>query len=248
MPGAANETTPLSEEGGAGGGGAYSLFGGSSPSPFASFLPLPLPRLGREESLREIRRAACWAALAGSVNLLAGIFALTYPAWTSALVLWWLALLLVVVGSLHVLGLCYAEPGRRWSTFWLGTLQVAVALLAFFYPLESLVSLTVTIAAGYMLSGTYLVALACCNGDALAATGTYWTVVLDGTCNVLMSAVILAAMPLSALYTVGVLLGCNMAVGGVSRIAAACAARAAASGAIEREGEAAAAAGAGTLA
>jgi len=203
MSSAADETTPLSEA------GYYNMLLG--------------PRFTQDDynSLRagSVDKIWGWIFAAGLLSLLAGTGALTYPIWTSSVVLWWLAMILLVVGVVNVSGLWFADIGQRWSTFWCGVVQVIIALFAFFHPVPSLVGITLTIAFVFMLEGLYRIVLSCQNKDVMENWGI---VCFNGVVNILLSIVILTAMPLSGLYTIGVLLGCNLIVSGMSYMSLAC--------------------------
>lgn len=167
-----------------------------------------------EEAARELSLVWGWVLAAGILNLLLGILALFCPITTSDVVLSWIAVALLLVGAIHITGLCYAEQGLKGATSALGVVQIILAILAFKDPFESLMALTIMIAVVFMVEGVFRIYLAMQNHDI-----PNWRVLfLNGICNVAFSAIVIAALPYSSLYTLGILVGVNLITIGTARI------------------------------
>jgi len=123
-------------------------------------------------------------------------------------ILWWIALLLLLVGILHVSGFWYAEHGMKWSTMSVGVVQIILAIVVFTHPLGSLMLLTILIALAFMVEGLFKVIVALQNRHQhLPGWGLLF---FSGLASVLLSFVVTAALPYSATYTIGILVGVMM--------------------------------------
>lgn len=206
------------------------LSSSSPPRPFLLFWKADRtsPTVIPEEAVAELGRVWGWVLAAGVLSLALGVAALLCPVMTSVVAIGWISLALLVVGAIHVSGLCYAEEGMKCATFAVGVAQIALSIITYRYPFGSLLALTVVVAFVFMSEGLFRISLAMRNRDALLPNSRF-ILLFNGACNVLFSVIVIVALPFSSLYTIGILVGVNLVTIGTARIALAITAKRASS-------------------
>lgn len=181
------------------------------------------------EAAREIAKNWGWILAAGIVSVLAGITAIAAPVLTTGIAVTFVAVALFVVGCFNIAGLFFAEKGLKGESFLIGVVQILMSAVMAFYPVATLLSLTILIAAVIMVDGVFRIALAVRNHD---LPGWGWTLA-GGLAAVAISAMVLSGMPTSSLWLIGVLLGVSLISVGAARIAVALEGRRLANASIE---------------
>jgi uncharacterized membrane protein HdeD (DUF308 family) len=163
----------------------------------------------------EIRQSTTWSIVLSVLMIVSGLLAIAIPPVAGLTVTVMFGWLLIVTGALH-LGFAWREHG---ATAVIGELAVAALYGAIgFYmlarPVAGLASLTLAIAAYLVVKGV-LESVVAFNLRPLPGTG--W-LLFDGILTVAIAAMIAAAWPVSAAWTVGVLVGVAMVSSGFARL------------------------------
>jgi len=209
----ANENTPLTSP--------YGLFGAGGSGeggPCLAFLTV----IDAELAATELALKWKWVLAGGILNVVFGTILLCTPIFATAAVLWWIAFILTLVGLMNIgAATCgytdySGDSTTRGGTMLAGFAQLGLGILAFKYPMESLLLLTVLAAVVFMTEGLFRMALAFSQPS---RTLPGWIVLcISGACNVALSLIIVLALPYSAAYTVGILVGVNVLTLGFARI------------------------------
>ena len=163
----------------------------------------------------EIRQSTTWSIVLSVLMMVSGLLAIFIPpiaGLTVTLIFGWL---LIFTGVLH-LGFAWREGGAATvvGEIALAVLYAAIGLYMLARPVAGLASLTLAIA-------VYLVAKGLLEG-AIAfklrpLPGSGW-LLFDGILTVAIAAMIAASWPMSAVWTVGVLVGVAMFSSGLARL------------------------------
>ena len=154
---------------------------------------------------------------AGVISVLGGAFALMAPVMATGVVGTFIALTLLFVGCFNFSGVFFLEKGAKLESFLTGVVQVLIAAVMAFYPFESLMSLTLLIAAFLMIEGVVRIGLAIW---AREVPGWGWPL-LGGFACVATSVIVLAAMPAASFWVIGTLVGVSMLAIGIVRMSVA---------------------------
>lgn len=161
----------------------------------------------REAMRRTVKRYSLWYLLQGGLMILAGIFALVYPAISSVAVLTVLGWLLIVTGLVQGIGLIGA---RAVPHFWLQLVSVAlfaiVGALFLRNPGESLLTVTLLLIVFFMAEGISKVIFAL----TIRPFPNWVWVLLSGIVGILLSLILWASIPVTAVWLLGVLLGVGL--------------------------------------
>ena len=160
----------------------------------------------------------------GVLLVVLGVMALALPLFaglTAAVLLGWV---LVVAG---IAGLVATMRTRRAGAFTWSLLSACVAVLAgvvlLVHPLAGLVTLTYVLIAYFVADGVFSVAGALSHRRELA--GRWEWMLASGLVDFVLAAVIISGLPGSFLWVVGMLVGIDLVIGGVSLIGMASASR-----------------------
>src|SRR4051794_3235707 len=180
-------------------------------------------------SVRGSMRAAArehWKAflIEGILLVILGLAAMILPPLASLAVTIFLGWMFLISG---VAGLVLTFWARRMPGFWWSLVSAVLAVVAgivlLAQPLQGTVTLTVVVGASFLAEGVATVMYALEHRRELSRR---WGWLLTaGIMDVLIAAFIIAGLPGSALWAIGVLVGINMLFGGASMIAMALAAR-----------------------
>ena len=139
----------------------------------------------------------------------------------TAIVLGWLFLIGGIVGLIATFGSRHA-PGFIWSL-----LSAVVAIVAggvlLWNPLVGLVTLTYVLIAYFIADGALIIVLAVTHRRALS--GRWEWMLVNGIIDLVLAAIIIAGLPGTLLWALGLLVGIDLVFGGASLIAMALAAR-----------------------
>ncbi|WEX08225.1 HdeD family acid-resistance protein [Chelativorans sp. AA-79] len=160
------------------------------------------------QAMREtVKRYSLWYLIQGVLLVVAGIFAIIYPIVSSAAVIVSLGWLLIVSGVLQGLGLIGA---RHVPNFWLQLISVVLAVLIGFLflrdPAQGLLTVTLLLIVFFMVEGLSKIVFAL----TIRPFPQWGWVLASGIVGVLLSLVLWAAMPVTAVWLVGLLLGLEL--------------------------------------
>lgn len=164
----------------------------------------------------------------GIILVLLGFAAVTIPVLASlafTIVLGWLFLISGVAGLVTTF-LARQAPGFWWSLL-SALLAIAVGGAMLVWPIQGVGALTLTLIVFFTVEGVISIMYALDHRRQL--TGRWGFVLAAGLCDLVLAAVVLAGLPGTALWAIGLLVGINMVFGGTSLMAMALAARAEAS-------------------
>lgn len=160
----------------------------------------------------------------GVVLLVLGMLAIVVPPLATlgiTIFIGWLLLVSGVVG-LFMTFATRGLPGFWWSLV-SGLLGVVAGLVLLAWPVSGAVSLTLVLTAFFIVEGVASIMYALDHKRQLS--GRWGLMLLSGVIDLVLAAVILAGLPGTALWALGVLVGINMVFGGVSLIGLGLAAR-----------------------
>jgi uncharacterized membrane protein HdeD (DUF308 family) len=167
-----------------------------------------------DNSSAPLRAKSGWVVALGVVYLLAGLVALSSVALATVVSVFIVGIAMVVAGVAEVIN---ALQMKSWSKFllWLllGGLYIVAGILTFENPLLTAKLLTLLLSLFLLASGITKIILAFS-----MKVGASWLVFLSGLITVIVGAVILAHWPVESLYVLGIFLGVDLVVAGVSWI------------------------------
>lgn len=164
-------------------------------------------------AMREtVKRYSLWYLIQGALLVVAGVLAIIYPILSSVAVIIMLGWLLIISGVAQGISLLGA---RHVPHFWLQLISVILAFLIGFLflrdPAQGLLTVTLLLIVFFMIEGISKIVFAL-----TIRPFPYWGWVLaSGLVGVLLSLVLWASLPVTALWLVGLLLGIQLiSVGG----------------------------------
>jgi uncharacterized membrane protein HdeD (DUF308 family) len=181
-----------------------------------------------------IRRHSGLFLAEGIVLVILGILAVLAPAIASVAATVFFGWILLISG---VAGLITTLRGRQLPGFWWSLLSalvgIAAGALLLGWPLQGTVSLTAVLIAFLFIEGIVTILYALEHRSALS--GRWGWVLASGIIDVGLGVLLLAGLPGTALWALGLLVGINMLFGGWALIVMALHARSAAAGAAARQ-------------
>jgi uncharacterized membrane protein HdeD (DUF308 family) len=164
----------------------------------------------------DARRVQRWLLVAGVLCLLAGIGAILVPAVASVTIAVFIGWVLVFAGAVMT---WYALTRRPRLSLRLldGLLALAAGICLLAFPLTGTLTLTFFLAAWFFASGVVVLA------GAWLARGRpgFWWAVLNGVLSIVLGALIVADLPSSADWAIGLLVGISLIFWGVRALVAA---------------------------
>jgi uncharacterized membrane protein HdeD (DUF308 family) len=160
----------------------------------------------------------------GIVLLLLGVGAMVVPPLagvTATIILGWLFLIGGIVGLASTFGARRA-PGFAWSL--VSALAALVAgLVLLWNPLAGLVTLTYVLIAYFVADGLFQIGLAIAHRRELM--GRWEWMAFSGVVDLILAGVIIAGLPWTLAWALGLLVGIDLVFGGIALISMALAAR-----------------------
>ncbi|WBU60107.1 HdeD family acid-resistance protein [Paracoccus albus] len=152
----------------------------------------------------------------GCLSILAGFLALANPlaaTITAEQVAGWSFLF---IGILQIVAVFQQTTwgGRIWVIL-LGVLFVLLGISLIANPLEGVITLTLTVAALFLVTGIFKIVLS----FSLRGVPAFWLVLLSGAVSVILAVMIFGNFPASALTILGILLAVELISSGISLIA-----------------------------
>lgn len=126
------------------------------------------------------------------------------PAAASLVVVGFFSSAMIVVGSINLLGVCYAENCHRLSSFLNESILVLLGILMVSNALTSLLILTSLVAAFFFMAEGLFRTVVAINNREMPGWGWYLGNVI---CSILFSIAVVVALPSSEAVTLGILLG-----------------------------------------
>jgi len=165
------------------------------------------------EAMREtVKRYSLWYLIQGALLVAAGVLAIIYPIVSSVAVIILLGWLLIISGVAQGISLLGA---RHVPHFWLQLVSVILAFLIGFLflrdPAQGLLTVTLLLIVFFMIEGISKIVFAL-----TIRPFPHWGWVLaSGLVGIVLSLVLWASLPVTALWLVGLLLGIQLiSVGG----------------------------------
>lgn len=154
-----------------------------------------------------IRRHSLWYLIQGILLLVAGALAIIYPLISAVAVILLLGWLLIISGVLQGIGLIGA---RHVPHFWLQLISAILAILIGFLflrdPGQGLVTITLLLIIFFMIEGVSKIVFAL----TIRPLPQWGWVLASGIVGVLLSIFLLAYLPITAVWLVGLLLGIQL--------------------------------------
>src|ERR1700722_9045294 len=189
----------------------------------AMTLPQDITRL-RSEMNAAVREH--WKAflIEGIVLVVLGLAAMIVPPLASLAVTIFLGWMFLISG---IVGLAMTFWARQMPGFWWSLISAALAVLAglilLAQPVQGTLTLTIVVGAYFLAEGVATIMYALEHRRELSERWSW--LVAAGLMDILIAAIIIAGLPGSALWAVGLLAGINLLLGGPALIGMALAAR-----------------------
>jgi uncharacterized membrane protein HdeD (DUF308 family) len=160
------------------------------------------------QAMREtVKRHSLWYLIQGALMVLGGILALVYPIVSSVAVVLFLGWLLIISGVVQGISLIDA---RNLPNFWLQlvsvVLSVIVGLLIIRNPGQGLLTITLLLIVFFMVEGFSKVIFAL----TIRPFPNWGWVLVSGIIGILLSFYLLASLPVTAVWLLGVLIGIQL--------------------------------------
>ncbi|HKL52583.1 MAG TPA: HdeD family acid-resistance protein [Wenzhouxiangellaceae bacterium] len=158
----------------------------------------------------------------GVISIILGIAALVFPWWATLGVELVFGFFLLIVGVLELIRVAFDRPpgGIALSVIF-GILAIVAGGLLLTYPLQGVVTLTLVLAFFFLLGGIFKTAAA---WTLPPGPGRRW-LLISGVISLVLALIVLVALPESAFWLLGVLLGIDLIFFGAAQIAFATAVR-----------------------
>lgn len=160
-----------------------------------------------------VKRYSLWYLVEGVLLVVAGILAIVYPMLSSVAVIVMLGWLLIASGVLQGLSLIGA---RHVPNFWLQLISVALSILIGFLflrdPEQGLLTITLLLIVFFMIEGISKVVFAL----TIKPFPNWGWVLASGIVGVVLSALLWANLPVTAVWLIGLLLGLQLISVGAS--------------------------------
>ncbi len=160
----------------------------------------------------------------GIILLLAGLVAIVLPpiaTLTAEIIVGWLLLTIGIVGLVTTFRMRRA-PGFWWSLV-SAALGIAAGVVLLGWPLTGVLSLTLVLIVFFLIEGVASIMFALEHKRELS--GRWGWMLASGVVDLVLGAMVLAGLPSTAVWAIGLLVGINMVFGGAALIAMALHAR-----------------------
>jgi uncharacterized membrane protein HdeD (DUF308 family) len=153
----------------------------------------------------------------GIILVVLGLAAIVIPPIATLaveLVFGWLFLISGIVGAITTFMMRQA-PGFWWSLV-SAILGIAVGVMLLLWPLSGVLTLTLVLVAFFIIEGVASIMFALEHKREL--TGRWGWMLASGIIDLILAAVIIAGLPVTAAWALGLLVGINMVLGGTALI------------------------------
>ncbi|HMB39224.1 MAG TPA: HdeD family acid-resistance protein [Wenzhouxiangellaceae bacterium] len=168
------------------------------------------------EATTNIPRGGGWMVTIGVISIVLGIAALFFPWWATLGIELVFGIFLLIVGVLELVRLFFdRSAGGIGLSVIFGILAIVAGGLLLAYPLQGMFTLTLVLAVFFLLGGAFKTAAAWLLRP---APGWGW-MVTSGVISIVLGVIVLVALPESAFWLLGVLLGIDLIFFGAAQIA-----------------------------
>jgi uncharacterized membrane protein HdeD (DUF308 family) len=166
------------------------------------------------ESLAAIRASWCWFVTLGSALVLLGLAAISYSVFATFATALVFGYFMLAAGVFYVVGAFFT---RGWGGFFLslltGVLNFAIGVIVLDRPGEAVLLYTLLMAAFFFVEGLFRTI------GALTGRFQHWgLMLLNGLVTLVLGIMIWRQWPVSGLYMIGLFLGINLFISGVTYI------------------------------
>ncbi len=185
--------------------------------------PVDVERIGRAVA-SAVREHWLLFLIEGIILILLGLAAIVLPPLATlaiTILIGWIFLISGVVGLVTTFWARHA-PGFWWSLV-SAVIGIAAGLALLAWPITGTLSLTLVLIAFFIIEGIASIMYAVEHRRQLS--GRWSWMLVSGVIDLILAAVILAGLPGTAMWALGLLVGINMLFGGAALIAMALAAR-----------------------
>jgi uncharacterized membrane protein HdeD (DUF308 family) len=161
----------------------------------------------------------------GIVLVILGIAAILLPVMatiTFTILIGWVFLISGAVGLVTTLWMRKRVPGFWWSLL-SALISIAAGIVLLIWPISGSLSLTLLLTAFFIVEGVASIMYAIEHRNQL--TGRWGWMLVSGIVDLILAAIIIAGLPGTALWALGLLVGINLLFGGTAMIGMALAAR-----------------------
>ena len=175
--------------------------------------------------IRDTLKKHWWLLMVeGVVLIILGILAIAYPFMATIAVDLYVGWLFLIAGVVGLIALFAADDSAAFLwTLVTAALAVVLGVLLIWKPAAGAMSLTFALTAFFFAEGLFQVITSLAYRKAMP--GAWGWMLASGLCDLLLVAIIVAAWPLSAAWTLGLLVGVNLLTSGVAIVMVAMAAR-----------------------
>jgi uncharacterized membrane protein HdeD (DUF308 family) len=168
-----------------------------------------------ESPVEVIRHASTLSILWGVLLIVFGVFAVGEPFIAAVAVTVAVGWLISLAGVVHLMLAFHAHRAGRlvWKLL-VGVAYIAFGVYLILHPLLAVASLTLVLAALFLIEGILDVILFF---NMRPMRGSFW-VLVDGIITVLLGLMIYLHWPSSSVWAIGVLVGVSMIISGVTRV------------------------------
>ena len=163
----------------------------------------------------ELKKRSAWSIFMGVLTAALGVFLLVYPLATATITTVLLGWVLIFVGiALFVFALHSQTVGNFLLKILLSLLYGICGIALAFFPVAGVGALTLMLGTLLLIQAGMLTAIAF---QLKPVEGWGWFLA-DGATSLLLSVLIFAKWPSSAIWTIGALVGMSVLMSGISRI------------------------------
>jgi uncharacterized membrane protein HdeD (DUF308 family) len=163
----------------------------------------------------EITSKKTWFYVVGSALVVLGVAAIAFPFLTTIAAKLFLGWLILIGGMLHVI---HAFGLRQWSEFLLeliiGSLFIIVGGWLALFPLTGILTLTLLLALTFIIQGIMEAVMAI----RLRPHPSWFWLLLAGLVAMAVGLMLIAELPSSATWAIGLLVGVNLIMSGLSHV------------------------------
>jgi uncharacterized membrane protein HdeD (DUF308 family) len=155
-----------------------------------------------------------WFISIGILSIILGTVAILFPLWATLSLELFIGVLLLIVGVLELFRIFFDGSTGNMVKGIYGVMAIIAGLLLLLYPLEGMFTLTSVLAFFFLVGGIFKASAAL-----TIRPGYGWGWMLtSGIISVLLGIVVLAALPASALWVLGILFGIDLLFLGAAQL------------------------------
>ena len=166
---------------------------------------------------RAIHRLWGWFVIEGVILVVLGALAIVVPLVAGIAITIVLGWLLIVAGVIGLIATASARgaPGFAWSLI-SALIALVVGIVLLVNPAEGLVTLTLVLTAYFIADGVSNIVMAILHRRQLS--GRWEWMLINGIVDLVLAAIIIAGLPGTVTWVLGLMVGIDLVVGGVALI------------------------------